>query len=255
MKRKLILAGALVVVTVVVLLVVGLSSLGPIIKKAVNTYGPQLTKTDVHLGDVNVSLLSGKATLKDLFVGSPKGFSAPQTLKVGSIFVALDEKSLAKDTIIIDRIEVLRPEFTYEKAHGTDNLKTILNNLTTAQGSTQSATKEAARGSGKKLLIKDFIARDVKVNLVLPGFGGKSARATLSEIHLRDLGKGSSGGSPGEVFAEIFSKIYQSVTSPAITDVLKPELKAAEGTTQSVAESVKKEAGGLTEKLRGVLGK
>jgi hypothetical protein len=255
MKRKLILAGALVLVTVVVLLVVGLASLGPLIKKAVNTYGPELTKTDVHLGDVNVSLLSGKATLRDLFVGSPKGFSVPQTLKIGSILVALDEKSLAKDTIIIDRIEVLRPEITYEKAHGTDNLRTILNNLTSARGSAEPTKKEPTKGPGKKLIIKDFIARDAKVDLVIPGSGGRSATATLSEIHLKDLGKGSSGGSPGEVFAEIFSKIYQSVTSPAVTDVLNRELKSVEGTTQSVTESVKKEAGGLTEKLRGVLGK
>jgi uncharacterized protein involved in outer membrane biogenesis len=255
MKKKLILIGALVVVAVLVLLVVGLSNLGPIIKKAVNTYGPQLTKTDVHLGDVNVSLLSGKATLKDLLVGSPKGFSAPQTLKVGSISVKLDEKSLARDTIVIDRIEVLRPEITYERAHGTDNLKTILNNLTSAGGSAQPTKKEPAKGPGKKLFIKDFIARDAKVDLVVPGSGGRSATASLSEIHLKDVGKTSSGATPAEVFAEIFSKLYQSVTSPAVTDALNRELKAVGGTAQSAAEGVKKEAGGLGEKLKGVLGK
>jgi uncharacterized protein involved in outer membrane biogenesis len=253
--KKLILVGALVVLAVIVLLVVGLSNLGPIVKKAVNTYGPQLTKTDVRLGDVNVSLLSGEATLKDFFVGSPKGFSAPQTLKVGSISVHLDEKSLARDTIIIDRVEVLRPEITYEKAGGTDNLRTILNNLTTAQGGAQPAKKEPTKGSGKKLLIKDFIARDAKVNLMVPGSGGKRASATLSELHLKDVGKASSGGTPAEVFAEILSKLYQGVTSPAMTDALNRELKAVGGTAQSAAESVKKEAGGLTETLKGVLGK
>ncbi len=69
------------------------------------------------------------------------------------------------------------------------------------------------------------------------------------------MGKTSSGGTPAEVFAEIFSKLYQSVTSPAIADALNRELKGVGGTAQSAAESVKKEAGGLTEKLKGVLGK
>ena len=253
--KKLIVVGAVVVVAIAVILLIGAANLGPIIKKAVNTYGPQLTKTEVHLGDVDVSLLSGNATLKDFLVGSPKGFSAPQTLKVGSISVDLNKKSLASDTIVIDRIEVLRPEITYEKAGGTDNLRTILNNLKTAQGSAEPAKKEPVKGAGKKLLIKDFVARDAKVNLVMPASEGRSASATLSEIHLKDVGKTSSGGTPAEVFAEVLSKLYQSVTSPAITDALNREVKALGGTAQSAADTVTKEAGGLTGKLKGVLGK
>ena len=255
MKRKLILVGAIIVAAVVVLLVVGLSNLGPIIKKAVNTYGPQLTKTEVRLGDVHVSLLSGNATLKDFYVGSPKGFSAPQTLKVGSIAVDVDKKSLASDTIIIDRIEVLRPEITYERAGGTDNLRTILSNLTAAPGSAPPRKKESAKGPGKKLIVRDFIARDAKVNLVVTGSGGRSATATLAELHLKDVGKASSGGTPAQVFAEILSKLYQSITSPAMADALNRELQALGGTAQSAAESVKKETDGLTDKLKGVLGK
>jgi len=48
------------VVVVVVFLVVGISNIGPIIKKAVNTYGPDITKTAVRLGDVDVSVFSGR---------------------------------------------------------------------------------------------------------------------------------------------------------------------------------------------------
>ena len=48
--KKLLLIGGVIIVIIIVALVIGVSKLGPIIKNAVNTYGPKLTKTDVSLG-------------------------------------------------------------------------------------------------------------------------------------------------------------------------------------------------------------
>ncbi len=61
--KKLLIIGGIVVVVAVVFLVVGISNIGPIIKKAVNAYGPDITKTAVRLGDVDVSVFSGQASL------------------------------------------------------------------------------------------------------------------------------------------------------------------------------------------------
>ena len=129
MKKWILIGGGVLVGVVIILLVVGVSNIGPIIKKAVNTYGPNITKTQVKLGDVDVSLLSTEAKLKDFILGNPKGFKSPQAMSVKSIDVNVDEKSLTKDTIIIDKIEVVAPEITYEKIRGTDNFQTIMNNI------------------------------------------------------------------------------------------------------------------------------
>jgi uncharacterized protein involved in outer membrane biogenesis len=107
--KKLLLIGGVIIVIIIVALVIGVSKLGPIIKNAVNTYGPKLTKTEVSLSDVNISLLSGKAKPKDLILGNPQGFKSAEAMKVGSILVDVDEKSLTKDTIVIDKIEVIAP--------------------------------------------------------------------------------------------------------------------------------------------------
>ncbi len=156
--KKWLIISAAVFVVVIVLDLFGLSKIGPLIKTVVNTHGPQITKTDVRLGDVSVSIFSGEAKLKDFLLGNPKGFNAPQAMKVGSIYVNVDEKSLTKDTIVIDKIEVVRPEMTYEKAGGTDNFQTILNNVKSATGSATTAKKPPGeKGAGKKLLIRDFI--------------------------------------------------------------------------------------------------
>jgi hypothetical protein len=46
-----------------------------------------------------------------------------QAMRVKSIQVNIDEKSLASDKIIIDRIEAAAPEITHEKIRGTDNFQ------------------------------------------------------------------------------------------------------------------------------------
>ena len=54
MKKWIFIGLGAIVVIVVVVVFVGLSNLGPIIKKAINTYGPKITKTELHVADVGV---------------------------------------------------------------------------------------------------------------------------------------------------------------------------------------------------------
>ena len=58
------------VVLLVAVVVVGLS-LGSIVKKGVETVGPQITETTITLDAVNLSLLTGSAGVKNLVVGNP----------------------------------------------------------------------------------------------------------------------------------------------------------------------------------------
>jgi uncharacterized protein involved in outer membrane biogenesis len=268
MKKWILIGGCAVVVIVIVIVVLGLSNLGPIIKRAVNTYGPEITKTEVRLGDVDISLFSGQAELKDFLLGNPKGFKSPQAMKVRSIFAKVDKKSLTGNTIIIDRIEVVGPDITYDKVGGTDNFQTILNNVKQSEEkgkpSEEKTAKPEKEEGGKKLLIRDFIIREGKVNLaVSTPLGEKTVSASLPDIHLKDLGKEGGGASPGKIFEEVFAALHEKITSPVVSDMLNKELKgmgtsleAVGGTATKQLETLK--AGGqkgVTEKLKGLLGK
>jgi len=74
---------------------------------------------------VRVSFLSGKATITNFIMGNPKGFRSAHAMKAASITVDLELGSLLGDTIVVKRIEVIRPDIVYEKRGGTDNFKTI----------------------------------------------------------------------------------------------------------------------------------
>ena len=254
--KKWIIAGGVIVVLVIVLLIVGVSNLGPMIKSGVNNYGPGITKTEVRLGDVDVSIFSGEAKLKDFYLGNPKGFKSSQAVRVGAIHVDVDEKSLITgDTIIIDRIEVAGPDITYEKTGGTDNFKAILDNVKRTVGKGDKKRSSGEKDRGKKILIRNFIVRNGKVNLTMPALGGKTISASLPDIHLRDVGQKSNGASPAEVFKEIFTAMYEKITSPAVTGIFNRGLKDLGVGMEEVAENAKKSLGAVTDNFKGLFGK
>ncbi len=77
MKKWIFISLSVLIVIFIVLLIVTLSNLGPIIKNAVNKYGPQITKTEVRLGDVGISLLSAEVKLKDFTLAIQRDLIRP----------------------------------------------------------------------------------------------------------------------------------------------------------------------------------
>lgn len=257
MKKWILIGSGAIIVIIVAVVIVGIIKLGPMIKGAVNTYGPELTKTEISVGDVDVSVFSAEAVIKDFLLGNPAGFKSSEAMKVGYIHIDIDEKSLTKDTIIIDRIEVLAPEITYEKGGGSDNFRAILNNVQSAVGSKTGKKDEPAEenGSEKKILIRNFIVKDGKVKLAMTALGGKGITSPLPDIHLKDIGKEKEGASPAEAFKEVFASLYSKITSPSVTDTLNKGVKALGSGLGTVGESAKEGVGAVTDTFKGLLGK
>ena len=259
--KKWIYIGIALVVVVAVALVVGISNLGPIIKTAVNTYGPKMTKTEVRVNDVGISLLSGQAKLKDFYLGNPKGFKSPEAMSVKSIHVDVNEKSLTANPIIIDRIEVVAPKINYEKLPRTDNFKTILNNVNKSARKSKSSTSKqqsSKDSTGKKLVIRDFIVKDgyVKTAMSAPDGSGISASAELPDIHLKNVGEKSGGATAEEVFNIVFAELYDRIISPAVTANLSKQISAITSQVGIEDEETKKAIEKTAdEAIKGLFGK
>ena len=257
MKKWIFIGLGAIVILLVVIVVVGISKLGTIVQLAVNTYGPKITDTELRVDDVGISLFSAEAKLKKFFLGNPKGFKSPSAMKVGSVYVDVDEGSLTKDTIIINKVEVLGPEITYEKRGKSDNFRSILNNVQKNVPKGESAKKESAKeGPGKQLVINDFILKNGKVNLAveIPGgvLGDQEIKADLPDIHLKDIGKKKGGASPAEVAKEIFAALYGKITSPNVMGALNDQLKKLAGVdVESIEKAAKEGLKGATDVVKG----
>jgi hypothetical protein len=271
MKKWIFIGLGAIVVVLIVVVVVGISKLGPLVKMAVNKYGPQITGTELRVDDVGISIFSAEAKLKKFFLGNPAGFKSPSAMKVGSIYVDVDEGTITKDTIVINKVEVAGPEVTYEKRGKSDNFQSILSNVQKNVPQGKAAEKEPAKeGTGKKLIINDFIVTNGKVNLAvaMPGgvMGDQEIKADLPDIHLKDLGKKEGGASPAAVAREIVAALYSKIKSPAVMGALNDQLKklsgvgideiekAAKGAT-GLVEDAGKEAEGAVDKVKGLFQK
>jgi hypothetical protein len=80
--KKLLVRIAIGLVVLIVLVALGIHFfLDSAVKKGVETLGPKMTKVDVKLDSVSISLLSGSGKIKGLVVGNPEGYKTPHAIR------------------------------------------------------------------------------------------------------------------------------------------------------------------------------
>src|ERR1043165_4905320 len=104
---------AIVVVGILGILAMSLFLDGAV-KRGVETVGSMLTKVEVKLDSVNLSLLSGSGKLKGLVLGNPEGFKTPSAIQVGTARVELQPGSVFANKVVIKSILVQAPQITFE---------------------------------------------------------------------------------------------------------------------------------------------
>jgi len=217
--KKIFIAGGILAVLLIGVVVMLVLSINPIIEKAVNTYGPRLTKSTVHLNEAEVSFLSGEGALRGLTIGNPEGFKSPEAMRVDTIRVRVDTDTLTSDTIVIELVEVVSPTLTYEKDGGTDNFKALARNIKQSTiskgGSGEGDAAGGDSGPGKKVIIKDFIITNATMNLALTALEGKGVTVPVGDVHLKNLGEDKGGATPSEVFGQVFGTLSGKATSAA----------------------------------------
>lgn len=249
---------AFVVLLVLIAVMIGLF-LDSAVKRGIETFGPRLTKVEVKVDSVGLSLFSGSGKVKGLFVGNPAGYKTASAIQVASASLALQPSSLLGDKVRIRSIDVQNPEVTFETDLRGNNLKKILANLeeSTGGGSTAPAQgKETpkASGPGRKLQVDDFIISGGKLHLSVTTLGGHSATLPLPEIHLTGLGTGPDGITAAELTKVALTAIEKSaaeVAANAVADLGKGATgltKDAGKTANTAADKVTKGIGNLFKK-------
>ena len=245
MKKTIIRIALVLVVLLVVAVVAVFLSLNSIVKKGVETVGPQLTQVKITLGGVNISPLSGSGQLSELFVGNPEGFKSPSAIKVGDVKVAVNVGSVFGDTITINSIKITDPEITFEGGLGGNNISKILDNVTAATGGDTPAAKPEAtaeKSAGKKFIVKDILVEGAKLHVSLTGLGGQEMTLPLPPLHLQNIGSPGKGVSAGELVKQILTPLLSSVTEAVksgITNIGNGATKEASQQVNKVADGIK----------------
>jgi hypothetical protein len=242
MKKLLIILGAIILIAVVVVVFTFSSVSSSAIKGAVEKYGPRFTKTSVTLEGASLSPVKGSGGITGLVIGNPEGYTTERAISMGQVDLDIDPASLLKDAIVIEKIYIDAPEFTYERKLTTSNLETILANIKAAVG-----TEETPKEDGKEIrfIINEVLVENAKVNLV--GFG-KQVAVTVPKIGVTEIGTAQGGVTPDQAAYEVMQVILGQVIAAGVDMVQKEGLKVLsnpDGVEQGI-----KDAG---ESLRGLL--
>jgi len=248
MKKLFLRIGLGGVVLIALVLVVVFFSLNSIVKKGVETLGPEMTRVDVRLGSADISPFSGGGRLSQLFVGNPEGFKTPSAIQMGDIKVGVKVSSVLKDVIVINEINIQAPEITLEGNLSGNNLSKILDNVSGTDEKQKAAPAAAGAKKERKFCVKELVIDGGKINLSLDMsiLGGKSATIPLPAIHLSNIGTETDGVTAAELVKQIMKPLLESVLDAAKKEIASGG-KGLENLGKGGVNDVKKAAGGVLD--------
>jgi len=169
---------------IVVLVILGagvyylFANIDAIVKRAVESQGSKVTQTEVLLSAAEVSLQDSRATLTELSIANPSGFSPEHALSVGQISVDLDPSRLSRKVVAIKDITVMRPDVFFEIASGGgSNFNRLRENVTSRGGRS---------AGGPELIVDRLLISDGRLRVRAPS--GRETTVNLPDITLSQLG-------------------------------------------------------------------
>ena len=237
--KKVLIGVAVVVVLVVGALAYLLGSLDSIVQNIIEEVGTETTKTEVKLSGVSINLGEAKGSLSGLSIANPAGFSSNKAIAVGTIGLKLDANSLTSDTVVIKEIMIRKPTVNFEIGKSGNNFDAINKNIASSGGSSSS---KSSQSDGPKLIIEHLYIKEgtITASSNIPGI--QPLTTSLTDIHLKDIGRKSGGATAGEVARQVLSSLTKTIG----TSVGKLDLNQLKG----LDSIVKEKAGVSTDQLK-----
>jgi hypothetical protein len=220
MKRVIIIAAAVLLLGIIGIGVYLYNNINPIVKGAIEKNGSAILGSDVSVGSVDISLKSGRGTIRDVKVANPEGYDG-DAFTLREITLDIEVGSLNKDPIVIDEIRVAAPAVNVIlDERGRSNITAIKEAVDRYQAS--SAAKPTGKQDGgyeKRFRIEKFSFEEGHVSADASALGQGSLEATLPPVRLDDVG-GQSGDSPDGIGRTV-SRAFLGSVMGAVRDALK----------------------------------
>ena len=255
MKKFLIIGGILVVAVVVVGIYVFLSSLDSVVKAAVERIGSDATGTQVTLNNVEISPTGGFGALRGFRMTNPKGFAEGDAFTFQEISVKIDPLSVFSDPVVINEIDIEKPEITYAIGNGTSNVDEIQKNVKTYAGAGGESAGGGGASKGPNLVIENLFMRNGTVTVSAPGVSSETLSAPLPDIHLTNIGQEGRGATPAEVVSQAMAALVAS-TQEAVKSVdVNALVKGAGAMAGEAQKKLEKATQGAGEGAKGAVDK
>jgi hypothetical protein len=213
MKRNLIIAALALLMVIAGIMVYLYNSIDSIVESAIEKEGSRVLGTKVSVGSVDISLKSGRGTIRNIEVANPDGFSSEKMFKLREATIGINVKSLNRDPITIDEVTISAPDVHVEMdEHWGSNVMAV--KKTVEQYQTGSAPKDRKQDSGfeKRFRIEKFTFEKGAVHLDGSKVGLQPVETDLLPLRLSDVG-GSNGDTPDGISKRISHAFLNAVNN------------------------------------------
>jgi hypothetical protein len=226
-KQKTLIAASAVVLVLAAVIVFLAMNLDLIVKRAIEKYGSEATKTSVRVGSVSLRPARGEGTITGLSVANPKGFSSSPIFALGAVSMKIEPRSITGDVIVIDNIRITGTRVLYEtNGAGGSNVEALKKNLGAPEGRNRTAVSKE-RKREKRLRIRRLVVENSSLEVRA---GDRPRTLSIGRIELVDIG-GPSGATPEQAAKEIVGAIAaqaaKEATQAGAEYLLKKELERA----------------------------
>lgn len=225
MKPKLIIAIAVPIVLAIIAVSSISFSIDSAIKSCVVNTIPEMTQTGMNVNGVNMSIFSGRGTIKGLVVGNPEGFHTPSAIKMDVIDFSLNVPSIFSSTTVFDEILIDGAEFYLETSLHGSNIRKIKKNVEEYNSNKTGKSDE----TDKKILIHRFVLKNSTIHLSGKSLNGKSVPIPIPSVNLTDIGKNiqrlkdANNNAQNMTIRESVAVILRSVLDSVISSVTRLE--------------------------------
>ena len=211
-----------IIFIVLLLAVILYLSAGKLVQYFAPDFISKVTQTETTMGDVDISLLSGRVGLNNLTIGNPAGFKDKNAFQLGNITVNFDPKSVLSDKIVVKNVDISGVNVSTElNAQGQTNITALLDNVNKFVGAEAEPAKPAPKKqvqvlqpaestSSKSVVIRDLTIKDSSVRA---GIAGQMMDVSLPEIHQQNIGE-QKEQSLGEIVVGVLNTIMPSLQRP-----------------------------------------
>jgi uncharacterized protein involved in outer membrane biogenesis len=219
--KKIILTGLAVLIIVIgIILWQIFANLEAIVAGVIQNMGTEVVQTEVKVGDVGLDLKSGKASISELTIANPKGYSDPYIFSMEDIGATIDVASLGKNPIVIDEILIRQPKIFFEiDKNGESNMGVLKKNIESSSG--KGADKKEKKDTGTAdeaitLIIKRFRFEGGYLSALNAATPDNRIEQTLPVIHMNNLGAAKGGATGKEIAVEMMTTLVSEIAKTAI---------------------------------------
>lgn len=239
-----------IVLFVLILGGVGFYYFDSLVVRGIEVGGSRVLGTQVDVDSALISPVGGVGSISGLRVANLEGFQSDYAFQMEEISIELDVGSVFSDVVIVESVTISQPQITYERSLTRDNIRALLNNISSGGGASASADEAA---STRRIIIREFLMENPRVNLVAASM---EAPIALPSISLRNIGEENNAATVADALRQILSAVSTSIlnSDPPVLDMIRENV---ENRLQQGAEEVENVVDDAVEdlgnRLRGIL--